>query len=345
MKVAIVYPIEFGDQGHVGGGERYAQELARALAEVADTRLVTFGRHRESRHEGHLRVEVYRRTWLVRGRLNNPFNPLFLGALRDVDVIHCIGWHTLPTDLAVLYAKVTRKQVVVTDVGGGADVSLARLLPMGRLVNRFLFLTRYAASLYPQFARRAGVLYGGADVDWFAPSEAARERRILFVGRLIPSKGIERLIDAVDPDVPLLVIGRPYDPTYFADLKIRAVGRNVTFVTDATDEQVVRAYQTSLVTVLPSIRNSELLGLVLLESMACETPVICMGPGPEAEMVDDGTTGFVVPATSPDGLHSTIMKFVADPGLSDRMGRSARIRVTERFTWRATAERCLAAYG
>jgi glycosyltransferase involved in cell wall biosynthesis len=345
MKVAIVYPIEFGDDGHVGGGERYARELAGALAEEVDTRLVTFGRRRERRQEGRLRVEVYPRTWLVRGRLNNPFNPRFLGALRDVDVIHCLAWHVLPTDLAALFGKLSGKQVIVTDQGGGADVSLARLLPMGRLVDRFLFVSRYAASRYPQFARRAGVIYGGADVDRFSPADVARKRQILFVGRLIPSKGIEDLIDAVDPDVPLLVVGRPYDTEYFSSLKRRAAGRSVTFVTDASDADIVMAYRTSLVTVLPSWRDSELLGLVLLESMACATPVICLEPGPESELVDDGMTGFVVPATDPEALRATIRRFLADPDLSDRLGRSARSRVTGRFTWQATAERCLAAYG
>ncbi len=265
MKVAIVYPIEFGDDGHVGGGERYAQELAHALAEVVDTRLVTFGLRRERRQDGRLRIEVYPRRWLVRGRLNNPFNPRFLNALRDVDVIHCLAWHVLPTDLAVLYGKLTGKQVIVTDQGGGADVSLTRILPMGRLVDRFLFVSRYAASRYPEFGRRARVIYGGADIEQFSPADLARKRQILFVGRLIPSKGIEQLIDAVEPDVPLLVIGRPYDAEYFDALKRRAAGRSVEFITDASDRDIVMAYRTSLVTVLPSWRQSELLGLVLLE--------------------------------------------------------------------------------
>ncbi len=49
LRVGVLYPIEFGDAGHVGGGERYALELASALAERADTRLVTFGERRGAR--------------------------------------------------------------------------------------------------------------------------------------------------------------------------------------------------------------------------------------------------------------------------------------------------------
>lgn len=350
MKVAIVYPIEFGDHGHVGGGERYALELARALAELVDARLVTFGRRRRTSRDGRLRVEVYPRAWLVRGRLNNPLNPLFLGALRDVDVIHCIGWHTLPTDLAVLFGRLTGKRVFVTDVGGGAEISLARLFPIGSLVHRFLFLSRYAASLYPRFAGRSAVIYGGADLARFTPADVPRERQVLFVGRIIPAKGIEQLIDAVDPDVPLALMGRPYDSAYFAELKRRAEGRAVRFVTNATDDDVVRAYQTSLVTVLPSVGRpgaanpANLLGLVLLESMACGTPVICTESGPEAELVEDGATGYVVTAGDPVALRSAISRFLADPGLSERLGHAARERVQADFTWEGTAHRCLKAY-
>src|SRR5438552_3398629 len=107
MRVAIVYPIEFGDRGHIGGGERYALELAKAMSQLVDTRFVTFGKRRWRGHIEGLRVDVFPRRWLVRGRLNNPFNPWFLSALRGVDVIHCIGWHILPTDLAILFARLT----------------------------------------------------------------------------------------------------------------------------------------------------------------------------------------------------------------------------------------------
>lgn len=350
MKVAIVYPIEFGDRGHVGGGERYALELARALAELVDTRLVTFGQRRRTSCEGRLRVEVYPRAWLVRGRLNNPLNPHFLGALRDVDVVHCIGWHTLPTDLAILFGRLRGKRVFVSDVGGGADISLARVFPVGKLVDRFLFLSRYAASLYPQFAEQSAVIYGGADLARFSPGEVPRERRVLFVGRIIPAKGIEGLIDAVDRDVPLLIIGRPYDAGYLAELRRCSDGRMVRFVTDATDADVVDAYRRSLVTVLPSVGRpgaanpANVLGLVLLESMACGTPVICTESGPEAEIVEDGVTGFVVPPDDPEALRRRLRQMLADLGMAEWMGAAARERVQADFTWERTADRCLKAY-
>ena len=352
MRVAVLYPIEFSDAGHIGGGERYAREFARALANQVDTRLITFGRTRRSDRIGHLRVEVYPQLFLIKGRQNNPANPLFLRDLWDVDVIHCIGWHMLPSDLAILFARSTAKRVFVTDVGGGADFSLSRYLPIGKLVHRFLFLTRYAASLYPEFRDRAEAIYGGADVAKFSPGPAARERKILYVGRVIPAKGIEYLIDAVDPGVPLTIVGRPYAADYHAALRRQAKGRNVRFITDADDARLLQEYQSSLVTVLPSVKRSaysqydvpNVLGLTLLESMACGTPVVCTDVGPEPELVQDGVTGFLVPPNDTAALAERLNNFLAHPQLAQRMGAAARHSVLEKFTWEKTAERCLQAY-
>lgn len=352
MRVAVTYPIEFRDAGHIGGGERYALEFARALADRVDTRLITFGRARCTYRIGNLRVEVYPQLFLIRGRQNNPANPLFLRGLWDVDVIHCIGWHMLPTDLAILFGRATAKRVFVTDVGGGADFSLGKYLPVGKLVHRFLFLTRYAASLYPEVRDRASAIYGGADLAKFSPGPTAREHKVLFVGRIIPAKGIEYLIDAVDPTVPLAIVGRPYAADYHAALRRQAKGRNVRFITDADDARLLEEYRSSLVTVLPSVKRSaysryevpNVLGLTLLESMACGTPVVCTDVGPERELVQDGVTGFVVPPNDAAALGARLNDLLADPGLAQRMGAAARSRVLEQFTWEKTAERCLQAY-
>ena len=84
----------------------------------------------------------------------------------------------------------------------------------------------------------------------------------------------------------------------------------------------------------------ELLGNVLLESMACGTPVICSDVGGMPEVVEDGLTGFVVPPNEPDALHRRIGELAGDQRLCREMGRRSRERVLERFTWeRAAAAR------
>ncbi len=352
MRVGIAYPIEFGDSGHIGGGERYALDFARAMANRVETRLITFGSRRARRRDGKLSVEVFPRVHLLKGRQNNPANPWFLTALKDVDVIHCVGWNVFPTDLATLFARIAGKRVFVTDVGGGADFNLHKLLPISRLVHGFLFLSRYQASRFPQFAGRAFVVYGGTDLDKFSPAPVPRERKVLYVGRIIPAKGIEYLIDAVNPSTPLTILGRAYDANYYAALQRQAVAKNVRFVTDADDARLLQEYRSSWVTVLPSVKKQakgyyetpNVFGLTLLESMACGTPVVCTDVGPEPELVENGKTGFVVPPNDSSALRERLDRLLSDPRLVAQMGEAGRRRVLEMFTWGAVVERCLSAY-
>src|SRR5205823_9612802 len=97
MRVAVVYPIPFGSEGQFGGGERYAWELARALARRVPTKFVTTGPRRSSRLVDDLRVEIYPFLALVHGHRVNPLSISFIEGLLDADVIHCISYNTLIT--------------------------------------------------------------------------------------------------------------------------------------------------------------------------------------------------------------------------------------------------------
>jgi len=180
-----------------------------------------------------------------------------------------------------------------------------------------------------------------------------REKRVLFVGRLLPHKGIDHLIKAVDNTMELRIIGRAYDPLYFGYLNWLAQGKNVTFKTELDDAELPGEYASATVTVLPSVYRSdngdvyqqpELLGLTLLESMACGTPAICSDVGAMPEVVQDGLTGFVVPPSDPVRLGDKLRLLLADPEQAARLGEAGRQRVLDYFTWDKTAERCLQAY-
>ena len=132
-----------------------------------------------------------------------------------------------------------------------------------------------------------------------------------------------------------------------------AAGRRVAFEHDADDDALVERYRRALVTVLPSVytpvdgrttRQPELLGLVVLESMACGTPVIVTDVASLPELIEDGVNGFIVPPNDAAAIGEKI-RFLRDhPTAADEMGRRARTAVLDRFTWRAVAARCLDAY-
>jgi glycosyltransferase involved in cell wall biosynthesis len=354
VKVAFVYPILFGEDGIFGGGERYALELARAVASRTPTRLVSFGARARRERDGPLEVAIHRPLRYIHDERLNPLSVTFLRDLWDVDVIHCGTWHTLTTDLCVLFAQLTGKKVFVTDVGGGSSFSLTRRLPIARWVDRFLLIAEEGGAGFEAHRDRWSILFAGIDTRRFSPPPADHRRDgVLYVGRLLPHKGIDVLVRATDPGVPLRIVGRPYHDDYFAMLRRLAEGKDVTFVIDATDDQILDHYRSAVVSVLPSVSRTvygnftplpELLGFTAMEAMACGTPVVVSRVGGMHHVVDDGATGYLVPPGDVDAMGDRLRRLLADRTLAANMGAAARRRIEDLFTWDHVAERCLEAY-
>ncbi len=354
-RVVHVSPYYFSDDSIIGGGERYAMGLAEAMANHVETRFVSFGAARASFRQGCLGVEIYPNDKWVRGLVSIRF----LRELLHADVVHCHQYRVLPTSLAILAGAALRKRVFVTDHRGTGhhftETSKKIRLPLSTYVDGFLAVSAYSVEAMPTKFKKVHIIYGGVDERFTGgPLAAERERKVLFVGRLIPHKGINYLIEAVEDDVQLDVIGRIYDDEYFALLKGLAQDKKVRIITDASDDGIIHAYRSALVMVLPSVDVDvfgkpmdapELLGLVLLESMACGTPVICTNAGAMPEVVEDGVTGFVVPSRDPAALRERINYLLANPDVALRMGQNGRRKILQDFTWDAVARRCLAVYG
>jgi glycosyltransferase involved in cell wall biosynthesis len=352
LRVTHIVPAPFDpDDGIIGGAERYSFELARHMAERVPTRLISFGDRERTARVGPLDVQVLRASY-VRGQRSNPFSSALWGALADATVVHCHQQHVVASSMAALFTRLRRRRVFVTDLGGGGfDVS--GYLSTDRWFHGHLHISEYSRLVAGhEGSSRARVILGGVDADKFSPAAAADEG-VLFVGRLLPHKGVHDLIDAVAPDVPLRIVGRALDADYANNLRARAAGKCVTFVHDADDEQLVAEYRRATCVVLPSVyttpdgqttRVPELLGQTLLEGMSCGRPAICTDVASMPEVVVHGETGYVVPPGNPAALGSAIAALRGDPQEARRLGSNGRARVIERFRWENVVERCLGAY-
>ena len=342
----------FGAGGYWGGGERYALELARAEAELVPTRLVSFGEEARRLRLGPLQIHVLPIRFRFKRNYLNPISELLPLEVADARVLHVHQDSTILTDAVALIGAAMGKRVVVTDLGGAAP-SMRRVFDTSRLISAHLAVSRFAASMNPHYAGRTHVIYGGADLARFRRGSAPRRKVVVYVGRVMPHKGIHDLIDAVDPDMPLEIYGRTYDQSYRTALNEKAAGKHVRFFDSAADDEVVRALQTARVSVLPSVYRSpfggpypkpELLGLSLIEAMACATPVVASSAASLPEIVDDGRCGLVFEAGNPTDLRDRLRHLWADDDLWDRMSEAAYDRVHELFTWPLTARRALQAY-
>jgi glycogen synthase len=198
---------------------------------------------------------------------------------------------------------------------------------------------------------RVVVIHNGIDPDRFRRTErrqalerlGVRPPYVLFVGRITDQKGIFHLLEAA-PALPagvqvVLCASAPDTPEIEERLR-RAVPRhpNVRWIDRMVPvEDVVQLYSHAAVFACPSVY--EPFGLINLEAMACETPVVASAVGGILEVVEDGATGVLVPPGRPDALAAALRLVLGDPTRARAMGRAGRKRVEERFAWASVAER------
>ena len=354
MKVIQVSPAFFGADGVVGGGERYPLELAKALATLTPTTLISFARQPRRFRDGDLDVRLYRPWRYVRGKQTNPFSLAWLPAVLGAGVVHVHQYRTAAANLGIGAGCLLRKRVYVTDEGGGGH-HWGNRLRLGPRVAAHLAISQFAATTLPEVGKEKLVIYGGVDTSRYVPAESTVPNRVLSVGRILPHKGFDVLLRAARPHWDVHVVGTVYHQEYFAHLRRLADERdlNVTFHTGADDATLIGLYQSAAVVATPSVYTdmygkeqpfTELLGLTTLEAMACGVPVVVSSAGSLPEIVTPGETGYVVPPGDPAALQKAVEQILADSDARNRLGANARALVEARFTWHKTALRCLEIY-
>lgn len=292
---------------------------------------------------------------------------LELNSRYGLDVIH--SYHALERSLAVLIVgRYLRKPVVVTILGGEFIYA--------PVVNRYLPLMQYilkeadsiiaiseftrAAALKIVPDREIKVIYLGVDSDGFRPQDVSALQRkyslenskvILYVGHLADRKGPTVLLQAIPHvntqyDVRYLFIGpdsgeKSNMTTMIGTLEI---GEKVRIIGEVGEEQLPLFYSIADILVFPTVVNTEGFGLVALEAMASETPVIASRIAAIPEVVVDGVTGILFEPGNHVELARKIEELLANENVRQRMGREGRKLVESKFTWESCGRRTLNIY-
>jgi glycogen synthase len=231
--------------------------------------------------------------------------------------------------------------------------------------------------LYGVAPARVRVIHNGIDPDEYLPRRAPATLSrlgvdpdtpfVLFVGRITRQKGILHLVRAIrhiDAGVPVvLCAGAPDTPEIAAEMTrlvndVRFDGHaNVLWIPEMLPrEDLIALYSHAAVFVCPSVY--EPFGIINLEAMACETPVVAAAVGGIPEIVVHGETGLLVrfdaeskdfpEPRDPEGysraLASAVNELLRDPERRLTMGKAARRRVLEHFSWKHIAELTLDFY-
>ncbi|GGV58187.1 glycosyl transferase family 1 [Streptomyces massasporeus] len=211
---------------------------------------------------------------------------------------------------------------------------------------------------------RVHVVHNGIDTALYRPDHGtdALERIgldrsrpfVLFVGRITRQKGVPHLLRAVrdiDPAAQVvLCAGAPDTPEI--DQEFRELFGELSGVRDGVfwipkmlpRPEVIQLLTHAALFVCPSVY--EPLGIVNLEAMACGTPVVASAVGGIPEVVDDGTTGLLVPPGDDfeAGLARAMDTVLGDPEAAGRMGEAGRERAVGDFGWDAVARRTVRLY-
>ena len=195
------------------------------------------------------------------------------------------------------------------------------------------------------YGRMPVVCYPGVDTQRFRPLGLPIQPMVLSVGRIHTQKQHHLLIEAaalIEPARrPRVVIATPENGKPLAlegDLAALAKQRHVelTVVHEASEEELVELYNQALALVFVPIM--EPFGIVLLEAMACGTPVIGVNEGGMREVVLDGETGFLVEREATD-IAAVVRRIQREPGLRDHLSRHAVSQIQSKWTWDHTIDR------
>jgi glycosyltransferase involved in cell wall biosynthesis len=197
---------------------------------------------------------------------------------------------------------------------------------------------------------RIHVIPSGVDVEQFRPASAdavATSRWMVCVARHVRVKNLDLLLRACallrDRGVQFqcaMVGGGVLRAELQATRDSLNLDRLVEMTGEATEREVLSWWQRAAVGVLTS--DSEGMPVSLMEAAACGVPVVATSVGGVPELVDDGTTGYLVPRGDAEGLADKLGRLLENSDVRSTMGADARRRAQQRFALTRQVDQLLA---
>jgi alpha-maltose-1-phosphate synthase len=309
----------------------------------------------------------------------------------DANLVHCHTWYS---HFGGILAKLNYGIPLVITVhsleplrpwkreqlGGGYDFSLWIEKTALAIADAVIAVSgetkRDIERLFDVDPKRVHVIHNGIDPKEYRRVESSEalvrygiglaKPYLLFVGRITRQKGIMDLVRAIpfmDRDFQIvLCAAAPDTPEIAKEMKsavekARKKRSDIVWIDEMVNRKTAIAlYSHAAVFCCPSIY--EPFGIINLEAMACEIPVVASAVGGIKEVVIDGETGFLVPLeqmkkspfepVNPEkfarDLAMRINQLMADPKLREKFGKAGRKRAEEKFSWSAIAQKTKTLY-
>jgi glycosyltransferase involved in cell wall biosynthesis len=237
LKHLQVTPFFFSDDSVIGGGERHAENFCKAVRIAAaerdlalDCEILAFGpQPRIVDAQADVRLRILAGDARSLGTLDVAALRAELAAADIVHVHQCLSLFGL---FIAAHARLLGRRVIGTDHGGdGADHILHHHPEFVSVYDTLRAQSEFAALGFAEFNVPYAVLTGPVDDLTFRLGDGSvRDRSlVLSVGRILPHKGFEAIIDNLLDGLSLVIAGRPYDPEYRDFLRSRSRGKRVYF--------------------------------------------------------------------------------------------------------------------
>ena len=368
---------------HVGGIERHVEILSKELAKAGHkVTIYTSNIPKSKTYEVLDNIEIYRFKSLF-SLLNNQFVlgcfPKLVGNSDNFDVIHAHGYLHFSSNLVAFSRifKFKKRPIVLTthgtEVGYQGWKNLVERayrksvgLFMLKLFDKVIALSLEEANLLEKMGisrSKIEVVPNGIDLRQVNSEVDIQdfmqrygldynyENILLFVGSLIPRKGINFLIDAmkhIESNTALLIVGEEI-PGYagfrkILEQQVRKLGleNRVIFLGRVSKEDLERAYIVADLLILPSI--SEVFGLVLIEAMSygkCVVASKTLGP---SSIIQNYRNGVLFEVCNTLQLAEEVNYLLENPKLRKRLGRKAKRDVEKRYSLEVVVNRIIDIY-
>ena len=228
--------------------------------------------------------------------------------------------------------------------------------------NIIITISKYTQNkiiqLYEIEKEKIRIVPNGVDIQKFKPlkNQSTIKRQIgvnnrqcvLFVGRLIPRKGLSFLVQAAKhiikekEQTAFVIVGDgPQKNHLISYLEKNRIRKNFIFLGDIKDEILPLIYNCAEVFVFPSVQEGQ--GIALLEAQAVSKPVIAFNTGGVRETILNQETGLLVEPNSKE-LANAIIKLLKNEEMRNKMGKKGREFVSKNFSWEKSAKKLLETY-
>jgi glycosyltransferase involved in cell wall biosynthesis len=275
-----------------------------------------------------------------------------------IDLIHA-HWIIPSGFVCNIVKSILRKPLIVSV--HGSDIVLIRnpyFRPIGRHIlkaidtctvnstaTRDLVLGVFRSNKEPQ------IIPMGVDLNVFKPfsrhtygNNSEKSPTILTVGRLDKNKGFNYLIDAMPklihkfPKLKLIIVGDgPEKNNLLNQIKNLHLEQNVSLAGAVRNKDLPKFYNQADLFVLPSLKEG--LGVVLLEAMACGTPVIGSNVGGITDIIINGENGSFIKPRDADDIVEKVMLCLLDEKQLQKYSINGLITVTKKFSWSSVVEK------